>query len=755
MNMTFGTYYEQLCYEVNSLKRFSREADFTAYLDTVVQRANQAPDKSLELRNELIRNYLVYSGRQSAAGVAMPATYMECIYPNMDVPTVIEAAKKAAYAQPQQAAQPVQQPQQAAQPQQTAQPVQQPQKTAKTKVKKPGAEYAVGGIVLSILGTALILTGFIMLAVNFFDSFWQGMCLYLVCAALLAVSEFVIKRFVKKLSYVFSGLGIAGFFVVTLVNYFSLHLFGFWVTMGILLALSVLAAVFARYKKAVLFTIIGYVSVFTQLSLIANMDSITKLYVLYGVMFCELILWILIPADKNGVWFSYVTAAGSILFLISVVGWNDFIRGDVEEQGLIVRSSFVTVNFLVLMLGVLVSGIRFFCYKTDENGNKIKRNPAGIIASLEFGAVYHAAFNMIYLDSIDIDIHKTIVICASAVLTLAMAVLSIRLLYKKENVLWQAVAVAAAVYGIGVTTCFTPVIATVLGIFVYAVGIAALARITKKRFFKIFDLIIKIYFSIICITAGAVHGESYNIGVIAAAVCLVALIAIGSGYLVPSHIILTGTFIFVVCSLAPNTLYLMLISGALAVAVFVFHNVKWLKAKRIVIFDIFALVALAFVLGFLNHFLYRNDTITTLIVFCFGLAILVQYSLKSYGMFFAGNMMPIAIYLSYFVFVLRLKEAFVTSAILMGVALVCVSLGFLMKQKAVRIYGLVLALLVCIKLVFFDFASAASLVKTIMYFVVGFIALAISGVYIVMEMLMLKKAQNEENKSVQNNDNLQ
>ena len=113
-------------------------------------------------------------------------------------------------------------------------------------------------------------------------------------------------------------------------------------------------------------------------------------------------------------------------------------------------------------------------------------------------------------------------------------------------------------------------------------------------------------------------------------------------------------------------------------------------------------------------------------------------------MFFAGNMMPVAAYLSYFVFVIRLKDAFITSGILMFVALVCVALGFLMKQKAVRIYGLVLAMFVCIKLAIFDIADAATLTKTIMYFVVGVLALIIAGVYIVMEMVLLKKSQAAE-----------
>ena len=68
--------------------------------------------------------------------------------------------------------------------------------------------------------------------------------------------------------------------------------------MGIILLLSVLTAVFARFKKAALFTIIGYASVFAELSLVGSIENPIQMYVLYGIMLFELALWMIIPADK-------------------------------------------------------------------------------------------------------------------------------------------------------------------------------------------------------------------------------------------------------------------------------------------------------------------------------------------------------------------------------------------------------------------------------------------------------------------------
>ncbi|MBR4276962.1 MAG: hypothetical protein IKQ28_00875, partial [Lachnospiraceae bacterium] len=86
MNMTFNTYYEQLVYEVNVLKRYSAESEFTAYLDTVLGRAATAPSLSGELRKELIKNFLVYGQRQRANGNPVSERYMDYIYPGMGIP---------------------------------------------------------------------------------------------------------------------------------------------------------------------------------------------------------------------------------------------------------------------------------------------------------------------------------------------------------------------------------------------------------------------------------------------------------------------------------------------------------------------------------------------------------------------------------------------------------------------------------------------------------------------------------------------
>jgi uncharacterized membrane protein len=69
--------------------------------------------------------------------------------------------------------------------------------------------------------------------------------------------------------------------------------------------------------------------------------------------------------------------------------------------------------------------------------------------------------------------------------------------------------------------------------------------------------------------------------------------------------------------------------------------------------------------------------------------------------------------------------------------------GFFFHKRVLRIYGLVLALLVCGKLVFYDLHDLEKLEKTILYFVIGVIALGISAIYLVLEKKLQKEAEKK------------
>lgn len=96
-------------------------------------------------------------------------------------------------------------------------------------------------------------------------------------------------------------------------------------------------------------------------------------------------------------------------------------------------------------------------------------------------------------------------------------------------------------------------------------------------------------------------------------------------------------------------------------------------------------------------------------------------------------------FLTYMILVTRFQFRITSSILLMIVGLFGIILGFVQRDRKLRIYGLVLSMLMCLKIALFDF-RVESLQRIILFLVTGLAALGISGVYALME----KKYQKEE-----------
>ena len=69
----------------------------------------------------------------------------------------------------------------------------------------------------------------------------------------------------------------------------------------------------------------------------------------------------------------------------------------------------------------------------------------------------------------------------------------------------------------------------------------------------------------------------------------------------------------------------------------------------------------------------------------------------------------------------------------MLIGVVSIGVGFYIKDKVLRIYGLIISLIVCFKITLFDFEEGESLEKMVLFFVAGAISLIISGIYVLLE----------------------
>jgi hypothetical protein len=105
----------------------------------------------------------------------------------------------------------------------------------------------------------------------------------------------------------------------------------------------------------------------------------------------------------------------------------------------------------------------------------------------------------------------------------------------------------------------------------------------------------------------------------------------------------------------------------------------------------------------------------------------------SFYMGFKEKYLALAAYLAFMTFAVPFSTPIIVSIILMVIALFCVIMGFGKHDKAQRFCGLVLALFVCAKIVLYDFRGLEALQKTIVFMVVGVLAMVIALIYMRLE----------------------
>ncbi|MBP1585334.1 MAG: hypothetical protein ILP17_06550, partial [Lachnospiraceae bacterium] len=242
------------------------------------------------------------------------------------------------------------QPQQAYAPQYTY-PQQNPQ-TASV-ITSPKAEYAIGAIVMSVLGSVFLLTGLVYFAVNYLDSFAQGMIMYAVCALVLLVSEFVIRRVVPKLSAVFTAIGISGVFLTTVVNYKSLGNISLGIAAVLLALCSALVCLFGYVRKSQLYSVIGFLAAFISSVAIGNhVNPVEFIAITVGTLIIST-MWLFFPASGRKDVLTPVMILAELMYFLATSTF-DIETPDVA-MAVVSRIIFAAASWLVICLIYFVS----------------------------------------------------------------------------------------------------------------------------------------------------------------------------------------------------------------------------------------------------------------------------------------------------------------------------------------------------------------------------------------------------------------
>lgn len=173
-----------------------------------------------------------------------------------------------------------------------------------------------------------------------------------------------------------------------------------------------------------------------------------------------------------------------------------------------------------------------------------------------------------------------------------------------------------------------------------------------------------------------------------------------------------------------------------------FHHLQGLRDKKQEVYNI---VSLCFIGIFCLLPLFEGHLWTRIAIMAAGTLAAFLLLRKRYGLYWKGNTLLWAGFFSLYSITGNFGSPVVSSILIMAAAFFLVGIGFRHKEKMERITGLVLAALVCLKLVLYDFREAELLYRMIVFLIVGVMALGISFLYMFLEKKMAqKKAEVKE-----------
>lgn len=658
---------EGLEHQVQSLLLASKEKEFTDYLSQLSQRIIQQKYQTDLLQEELNRSYQMYLTRQCIAEPAVPV-----------VPK----------------------------PEQLQQTY-----TTYAPVKKNRTEFAIGAVLLSIVGGAFILTALVMLGINYMNGFVKGMCLYGICAALILVSEMFVYRHFKPLGSTLTAIGICGLYLSTVINYLALHNFSAWVALALTVGSMIFVIVLSRKRDSVVYRVLGMIACYLCFLPLQREITSVEYFVMVGIIFVVNIMCAAIPVKKYFAQVNIVHVLANTFFTVCfLVRTSGYVLPEISGV-IFLLSSYAVLQFLTVL-----------------HTGKEKKLSDGILITYHISAVFYL---FMFAAVLAVNSYEPAaawgMLGSIAVIALA-AFLGMRSFPEKWNVYFQAVLLLITVAkAIDERTCIIVLVSMLV------MGKALLIR-KKPLLLQVLDMALTILVCVMSAVYRYVPGDTKDL------VCTLLLFAgvlfsilFISFWQAGYKTILTYAIAYALLPVVPFAFRLPVFTGVLFGGMLLFGNVQKWNEKYTSVYNWLMLSGQLICFLILSGPIYRNELMTYLCMLVFGTATIGIVFQEKYRMNFKRKNFVTAVFLTYMALIIKLKMPVLNSVLLMAVALICVGIGFAEKKKGIRIYGLVLSLAVCGKIVLYDFWGVATLQKTILFFSVGIIALVIAGIYIVLE----------------------
>lgn len=590
---------------------------------------------------------------------------------------------------------------------------------AQPELKTKSVEFKIGIHVFSLIGALFILAAFVTFGFYFLKGAFQGICIYMAAFALVLFSELFLRRKMQKFAGVITGIGIGCLYAANIVNYLVLHLVNGIIAVLLTLLIAAATIWLSRKRDSVVIRLIGLIGCYVCLYPIHGFETELSFFVLTVILFIVNVAGVLFPNQSRAAAILAVHAALNVIFTgaLLIIAGLDHVQA--TYLAALLLSSFIFMEIMA------------FVNRKGEKDNEIF-----IITCIGSGLLL---FMMFLLETIT---GEQLVGLIMAAVTAAVSMLFFLLWEKEDERKWAQVYFAAGLFLLIGAFSDQPVEQTI------TVGVIFLiARIgNRQRQLTALEAIAAVA---VGLTGIGLSGSVYAY-ILAA---LLVLLSFRINKLYVFHEIVTTASVLVIWFLKCEwfRLYNWGMDGKwfypvavllLMLLFLLFHHLQGLRDKKQEVYNI---VSLCFIGIFCLLPLFEGHLWTRIAIMAAGTLAAFLLLRKRYGLYWKGNTLLWAGFFSLYSITGNFGSPVVSSILIMAAAFFLVGIGFRHKEKMERITGLVLAALVCLKLVLYDFREAELLYRMIVFLIVGVMALGISFLYMFLEKKMAqKKAEVEE-----------
>lgn len=582
-------------------------------------------------------------------------------------------------------------------------------------------EFKIGIHVFGMTGALFVLAAFVILGFQFLGGLGQGLCLYGAALALIICSELLGRRREQTVFFgIITGIGIGGLYIANIVNYLVLHTINGIEAMSAALLIALASIFLDRKRNSAWIRIISLTGCYLCFFPAKGFES--ELYFL-------VIAVMLLVMNMAGVFFrsqSHQTLVNVVHLLLNTVFTLLLVR-----KAWIEEISPLYLVFYVATVFIFVNVLSFReCLKRKEMPFAWCCVENGILVLLLF------MIGNLHPQTAAQPEMALFVRLTAEVLILAISLVTFLLWEKEDPRRW-----AQLYYGAGVVLLcgsfseYHPeIILSVLSAFF---GIKLFA---SQKEVLLLDCI-----AVSWVGFTGIWLSDYWYCWFFAGALFLSVFRIRQAYLYHEFTITAGILyiwwrqcrFYFVEEFGLNGGWLYPVSvGILLLLFLLFNHLPVLKNKKQQPYNIVSLVVMS--LYYFLVWFWQNYIFSSIMMVLGAITILIVFR-KRYELEIPKKYLVLAGFLTYFTLTGHYPSPVIVSILLMMIALGCVGIGFKTQERTERVSGLVLAVFVCLKLIFYDFREVEVMYRMLVFLVVGVIALMISYIYVKLE----KKEKSE------------